>query len=96
MPDIVELLQRLDRVGFVTRWAAGNCPGACSDLHVACETMVAYSRRAVQTTSNQNGISRLAIRAAPKQLSAMCNREVACAGDSRGDHHKRNRIRQPQ
>jgi hypothetical protein len=66
VPDIVELLQRLDRIRFATRWAAGNSPRACSDLHVACETMVAYSRRAVQSTSNQNGISRLAIRAPPK------------------------------
>jgi hypothetical protein len=35
MPDIVELLQRLDRVGFVTGGAAGNSPGTCSDFHVS-------------------------------------------------------------
>lgn len=34
VPDIVELLQRLDRVGLVTRRAARNSPGICSDSHV--------------------------------------------------------------
>jgi hypothetical protein len=34
VPDIVELLQRLDRVRFVTGGAAGNSPGACGDFHV--------------------------------------------------------------
>jgi len=34
VPDIVELLKRLNRVGLVTGGAAGNSPGTCSDFHV--------------------------------------------------------------